>query len=79
VTNEAIGTLLYDRMVRVNRDVDSKEPAEREDRNQAESQTRKRLLLEDMASCRNILEGTAGSLVVSGLIAHVDKIAGLFR
>jgi hypothetical protein len=39
----------------------------------------KRLLLEAMASCRNILEGTAGSLVVSGLIAHVDKIAGLFR
>jgi hypothetical protein len=40
VANEAIGTPLYDRMVTVNRDVDRKEPAERKDRNQAESQTR---------------------------------------
>jgi hypothetical protein len=39
----------------------------------------KRLLLEAMASCRNILEGTLGSLVTPGLIAHADKIAGLFR
>ena len=39
----------------------------------------KRLLLEAMASCRNILEGTAGSLVASGLIAHVDRIDGLLR